>query len=42
MEMQDIRYFLAISRKLNFTKAADVCHVTRPALTRAIRKKMEE
>ena len=42
MEMQDIRYFLAMSRTLNFTKAADVCHVTQPALTRAIRKMEDE
>jgi DNA-binding transcriptional LysR family regulator len=38
MEMQEIRYFLAMSQILNFTKAAEACHVTQPALTRAIRK----
>ena len=38
MEMQEIRYFLAMSRTLNFTKAAEECHVSQPALTRAIRK----
>jgi DNA-binding transcriptional LysR family regulator len=42
MEMQDIRYFLAMSQTLNFTKAAEVCNVTQPALTRAIRKLEDE
>lgn len=36
MEMQQIRYFLALSHTLNFTRAADECNVTQPALTRAI------
>jgi LysR family transcriptional regulator, hydrogen peroxide-inducible genes activator len=42
MEMQEIRYFLALSRTLNFTKAAEECHVSQPALTRAIRKMEDE
>jgi DNA-binding transcriptional LysR family regulator len=36
MEMQQIRYFLALAETLNFTRAAEECHVTQPALTRAI------
>ncbi|HCK85143.1 MAG TPA: LysR family transcriptional regulator [Hyphomonadaceae bacterium] len=36
MEMQQVRYFLALSRELNFTRAAESCNVTQPALTRAI------
>jgi DNA-binding transcriptional LysR family regulator len=36
MEMQQIRYFLALSQTLNFTRAAADCNVTQPALTRAI------
>ena len=36
MEMQQIRYFLALARTLNFTRAAEECNVTQPALTRAI------
>ena len=36
MEMHQIRYFLAIADKLNFTRAAEVCAVTQPAMTRAI------
>lgn len=36
MEMQQVRYFLALARELNFTRAAEACNVTQPALTRAI------
>jgi DNA-binding transcriptional LysR family regulator len=36
MEMQQVRYFLALARHLNFTRAAEACNVTQPALTRAI------
>ena len=36
MEMQQVRYFLALARELNFTRAAETSNVTQPALTRAI------
>lgn len=36
MEMQQIRYFLALAETLNFTRAAEECNVSQPALTRAI------
>lgn len=36
MEMQQIRYFLALARTLNFTRAAEDCNVSQSALTRAI------
>lgn len=42
MELHEIRYFLALCETLNFTKAAEACHVSQPALTRAIRKMEEE
>jgi LysR family transcriptional regulator, hydrogen peroxide-inducible genes activator len=42
MELHQIRYFLALSRTLNFTKAAKACNVGQPALTRAIRRMEEE
>ena len=42
MELHQIRYFLALGKTLNFTKAAEACHVTQPALTRAIRNMEEE
>ena len=37
MELHQIRYFLALCETLNFTRAAEQCHVTQPALSRAIR-----
>jgi len=37
MEMQQVRYFLAVARLLNFTRAAEECNVSQPALTRAIK-----
>src|SRR5256714_8202035 len=38
MEMHPVRYFLAVARVLNFTRAADECNVTQPSLTRAIKQ----
>lgn len=42
MEIHEIRYFLALSETLNFTRAAERCNVTQPAMTRAIRGLEEE
>ncbi len=42
MEMHQIRYFLAVCDSLNFTRAAEACNVTQPALTRAVQKLEEE
>jgi len=42
MELQEIRYFLTLSKTLNFTKAAEICKVSQPALTRAIQKMEDE
>lgn len=42
MELHEIRYFLALSKTLNFTKAAETCNVSQPALTRAIQKMEDE
>src|SRR5258707_14046128 len=38
MEMHQVRYFLAVARVLNFTRAADACNVTQPSLTRAFKQ----
>src|SRR6266700_1504808 len=38
MEMHQVRYFLAVARVFNFTRAADECNVTQPSLTRAIKQ----
>jgi DNA-binding transcriptional LysR family regulator len=42
MELQQVRYFVALCSSLNFTRAAAACNVTQPALTRAIQKLEEE
>ncbi len=42
MEMQQVRYFLSVARVLNFTRAAEECNVTQPALTRAIKQLEDE
>lgn len=42
MEMHQVRYFLAAARLLNFTRAAEVCNVSQPSLTRAIQKLEDE
>lgn len=42
MEMHQIRYFVALAECLNFTRAAEQCEVTQPALTRGIRKLEDE
>lgn len=42
MEMQQVRYFLALSQTLNFTRAAEECNITQPAFTRAIKALEEE
>ena len=39
MEMHEIKYFLAACRTLNFHRAAELSHVSQPALTRAIQKR---
>ncbi len=38
MEIHEIRYFLAVAENKNFTRAAQQCGVSQPAITRAIRK----
>jgi len=42
VELHEIRYFLALSKTLNFTKAGEMCNVRQPALTRAIQKMEDE
>jgi len=38
MEMHQVRYFLTAANTLSFTRAAEACHVSQPALTTAIKK----
>ncbi|HVM77990.1 MAG TPA: LysR family transcriptional regulator [Stellaceae bacterium] len=42
MELFQVRYFLALAKTLNFTRAAESCNVSQPALTRAIQRLEEE
>lgn len=38
MELYQVRYFVALAKLLNFTRAAEHCNVTQPALTKAVQK----
>jgi DNA-binding transcriptional LysR family regulator len=38
MELHQVRYFLAVASTLNFTRAAEMCNVTQPALTKGVQK----
>lgn len=37
MEMHQVRYFLTVCETLNFTRAAEICNVAQPSLTKAIK-----
>lgn len=37
MEMHQVRYTLAVAHALNFTKAAETCHASQPALSKAVK-----
>lgn len=38
MDFNQVRFFLAVSETLNFTRAAQLCNVTQPALTQSIKR----
>lgn len=42
MDIHHIRYFLALCETMNFTLAAEKCHVAQPALSRAVQQLEEE
>ena len=42
MDLTQIRYFLTLARTLNFTRAAEACNITQPALTKSIQRLEEE
>ncbi|MGY8689165.1 MAG: LysR family transcriptional regulator, partial [Verrucomicrobiales bacterium] len=42
MELHQLRYFVALAQTGNFSRAAEVCHVTQPSLSQQIKKLEEE
>lgn len=42
MEIQQLRYVLALARTRHFTRAAEACHVSQPTLSHQVRKLEEE
>ncbi|HIY08370.1 MAG TPA: LysR family transcriptional regulator, partial [Firmicutes bacterium] len=42
MEIRVLRYFLAVVREENITKAAEILHITQPTLSRQIAQMEEE
>jgi LysR family hydrogen peroxide-inducible transcriptional activator len=42
MELSQVRYFAALCRTLNFTRAAEQCNISQPAFTRAIQRLEDE
>ena len=42
MDFSQVRYFLTLTETLNFTRAAEQCHVTQPSLTQSIRRLEDE
>ena len=42
IELSQIAYFVTLARTLHFTRAAEACNVSQPALTKAVQKLEEE
>ena len=42
MEIRTLRYFLAVAREENMTRAAEILHVTQPTLSKQLRSLEEE
>ena len=42
MELRVLRYFLAVAREENITKAAELLHVTQPTLSRQLSELEDE
>ena len=42
MEIRTLRYFLAVAREENMTRAAEILHVTQPTLSKALKSLEDE
>lgn len=42
MEIRNLRYFLAVAREENMTRAAEILHVTQPTLSKALKSLEDE
>lgn len=42
MDLQRLRYFIEVARQQNFSRAAEICHVSQPSLSQQIKKLEEE
>lgn len=42
MDIQRLRYFIEVARQRNFSRAAQICHVSQPSLSQQIKKLEEE
>ena len=42
MEIRILRYFLAVAREENMTRAAEMIHVTQPTLSKALKSLEDE
>ena len=42
MDIRSLRYFLAVAREENMTRAAELLHVTQPTLSKTLKSLEEE